>query len=1056
MKNQTFRLAMPTALLVTGIMTGVPSLAGAFTGTFSRDDAVQLFSFTADGATPITISTDSYATGGFDPLLTLFDAWGNLVGSVQPKGYLNDDANSDAACVTTPDPNTGKLCLDAHYQGVLPAGKYWLALTQSNNLANTNKITANTDAVADFIWSGQANQSGTQFLCANNLFCDHAGNNRTGAWSLSIAGAASPQTEGQFVAATNQAPVFVGGTTNLTVAKNGSALDLKPNLHVSDTDLGQTEIFSVAVAPLHSSLNLSSDATMASGGTDLTPGGTLTYTPASGYAGSDTFVIRVSDGSASATRTFSVVVSDGSTGTNTRPVFASGAAPVALQLANDATAVDLKPYLAVNDPDVGQNLTWTQSTTPSSGGVVTGLPASKPAGTSAIPDSVITYTPKAGTTGLETFAIQASDGQGGTVVRSFNITVTGAGTPSASAGPDQTVNQGATVVLDGSGSSDPDAGQTATLKYQWTQTSGPTVTLSGPTTQKPSFTAPKRNATLGFTLEVTDADGKKSTDQVAITVQNQKPIANAGPDQPNVSGGTPVTLDGSQSSDPEGATLRYQWEQVGGPSVQLSDNTAARPGFTAPDVAGDSELTFNLVVTDSDPAEPKASDADTVLVTVRNNPTGAPIAVAVSQVVNGGSAVILDGSASADAGQPTGQGVVKYTWTQKLVGGEPRVPLSVDPANPAKASFKAPLAETLLTFELVVADSEGNISPPTAITVTVKHSNTAPEAHAAEGGSLRAGSVKTLDGSASFDADKDPLTYAWTQTGGPSVALSSTTAAKPTFTAPFSAAGKTLSFSLKVNDGQADSAAVPVSVQVTDANNPPTVNISAAPVKEGVQVTLNATAGDPDGDLPLSYLWQQTGGTPVVLSKVDGPSLSFMAPAVGSGNGQLGFSLAVTDAFTPNPKSATASATVQVDNDPSRLDCSAAVPSKASLWPANKGMVLVKVAGVTPANTFNLAITGVTSDEPVQNKAAKDSTGPDAKIQKGKATKKKPLAVDSVLLRAERQLKQKAGNGRVYAVSFQANDGAQTCTGVVKVQAPRTRDVPAVDDGQTFDALKKK
>lgn len=1052
MPNQKLRLAMSTAMLATGALAGAPDPALAFTGVFDRDDGVQLFSFNADGATAVTITTDSYRSGGFDPLLTLFDAWGNLVGTLQPKGYLNDDADNGGACaLATADPATS-LCLDARYQGTLPAGKYWLALTQSNNLSGNNKLTGDSDAVGDFIWSGAANQSATQFGCSNGKLCDHAGNNRGGAWSLSIAGAASAQTETLFVAGTNQAPVFVGGATSLTLAKNAAALDLKPNLHVSDPDAGQTEVFSVAAAPLHGALILSSDALVASGGTNLTPGGTITYAPATGYTGSDTFVVRVSDGTAFATRTFSVVVSDGSTGTNTPPVFASGAAPVALQLANNAAAVDLKPYLAVNDPDTGQTLTWTQATTPSLGGAVTGLPASKPAGTGAIPDGAIAYAPKAGTTGLETFAIQAGDGRGGTVVRSFNITLAGAGTPTANAGPDQTVNQGAPVLLDGSASTDPDAGQAATLKYQWTQTGGPAVALSGAASQKPSFTAPKRGATLVFTLQVTDADGKTATDQVNIVVQNQKPIANAGPDQPNVLAGGPVTLDGSLSSDPEGTALRHQWTQVGGPSVQLSDNAAVRPAFTAPDVATDTELAFNLVVTDSDPADPRTSDAATVRVTVRNNPTGAPSAVAVSQVVNGGSTVVLDGSGSTDAGQPAGQGVAQYTWTQKLIGSEPKVVLAVDPQNPAKASFKAPQADTLLTFQLVVADRDGNLSPPATITVTVKKHNTAPEAHAAVGGGIRAGSVKTLDGSASFDADNDPLTYAWSQTGGPAVSLSSGTAAKPTFTAPFSAAGQTLTFSLKVNDGQADSAAVQVSVPVTDANNPPAVAINAVPVKEGVQVTLNSTASDPDGDLPLTYLWEQTGGAQLALTKVDGPSLSFMAPLVGVGNGQLGFKLTVTDAFSPNPKSATATATVRVDNDPSRLDCSAALASKAALWPANKGMALVRVAGVTGPNPFGIAITGVTSDEPVKDRAAKDTTGPDAKIQKGKATSKKP-AVDTALLRAERQPK---GNGRVYAVSFRANDGTQTCTGEVKVEAPRTRDVAAVDDGQKFDALKKK
>jgi subtilisin len=90
--------------------------------------------------------------------------------------------------------------------------------------------------------------------------------------------------------------------------------------------------------------------------------------------------------------------------------------------------------------------------------------------------------------------------------------------PTANAGSDKTVDAGSTVQLDGRGSTDPN---NSPLTYSWTQTSGPSVTLSDTTSPNPTFTAPKPSATtnLVFKLEVTNNEGTKSEpDSVTITV----------------------------------------------------------------------------------------------------------------------------------------------------------------------------------------------------------------------------------------------------------------------------------------------------------------------------------------------------------------------------------------------------------------------------------------------------------------------------------------------------------------------------------------------------------
>src|ERR1700716_745810 len=128
--------------------------------------------------------------------------------------------------------------------------------------------------------------------------------------------------------------------------------------------------------------------------------------------------------------------------------------------------------------------------------------------------------------------------------------------------------------------------------------------------------------------------------------------------------------------------------------------------------------------------------------------------------------------------------------------------------------------------------------------------NHPPTADAGTAQSAAKRTTVTLDGSASHDPDGSTLTYAWSQTAGTAVTLSSAAAAKPTFTAPTKSGA--LAFSLTVNDGQVSSP--PSTVTITIVNSPPTASVGAnAAVASGASVTLDGKASsDPDSD-PLTY-----------------------------------------------------------------------------------------------------------------------------------------------------------------------------------------------------------
>jgi hypothetical protein len=177
--------------------------------------------------------------------------------------------------------------------------------------------------------------------------------------------------------------------------------------------------------------------------------------------------------------------------------------------------------------------------------------------------------------------------------------------PTANGGGPQNSPELAPVNLIGLGN-DQDTEEIPLLTYQWTQTSGPTVTLSG-SDQNVSFIAPEipggdpaAKVVYGFLLTVNDPCGGLATDPVTVTVENvaHAPVAVAqGPAtvNENTSG---VMLSGTGSSDPDGDTLTYAWTQCAGPVVTLNGADSSTASFDAPWVSADTQLKFKLTVSD--------------------------------------------------------------------------------------------------------------------------------------------------------------------------------------------------------------------------------------------------------------------------------------------------------------------------------------------------------------------------------------------------------------------------------------------------------------------------
>ena len=466
-----------------------------------------------------------------------------------------------------------------------------------------------------------------------------------------------------------------------------------------------------------------------------------------------------------------------------------------------------------------------------------------------------------------------------------------------------TVKLGDSIVLDGSASVVDEA---VRPEFFWKQTSGkllrpltpdkarPFVKDRGDLLNYPVWTAkPKEPGEYSFVLEIGAANPvnknkpiKVESEPVVFSVPSSEPVpvpvptpepavtpksasapvAHVSVARREVEVGDMVKLDGSKSTDPEGAKLTFFWGPV--PPKPFPKTWTGTDGPLVQFKAeAEGEYTVALVVDNGkQKSEPE-------LVAILVGPANQPPVVKLKEsfeCVTGEELHIR-----AEVSDPENDRV-EITWS------------CVDPAalkipdrlaKNAELVFK-PKTPGAYVFKIEVVDAKGHkVSAQTM--VGVKEAINRPPTALIDGPkNVNVGQKVKISGERSSDPEKQPLTYFWkqeTDATGPSLGTPPGEHAKIWECTPTQAGHYVVS--LIVSDGVNKSEPDRIEFTVAVQNNPPVANILAPAggrVIVGEQVILDGSASsDPDPNDKLTFKWRKVEGKgEIELSGVDKSKLN--------------------------------------------------------------------------------------------------------------------------------------------------------------------------------------
>ena len=470
---------------------------------------------------------------------------------------------------------------------------------------------------------------------------------------------------------------------------------------VNDDPIAVNDTFTVTEDSLNNSFDVLSDdsdvdgdgltitaiGTLSAGGTAVHSTTIITYTPVPDFFGTETFTYTISDGNGGEdTATVTVNI----TPINDAPIAANDS----YTTSEDIPLVIAAPGILFNDVDVDSPVLTTTLLTDVMSGTL-----------ALAADGSFTYTPAENVCGSDLFTYEVTDGLA-TSSATVMLTIICL-PPTAQAGGPYLVDEGGSVVLDGSGSSQlmaqnivtARALQPSDLTYEWDfDYDGSSFDVDG-TGITTTLTAVALNGPDLFIIGLRVTDGTGLSDTVTTTLQ----VENVAPTVTAVTSTSPITIIESATisvtaTDPLD-DLTYAFDCDGDLIYEIEPQTGhtANCGYTAVGT-----FIVNIQVSDDDGGVTHATTTVTVINTAPTADAGGVYSVYE------GESTTLDASATTDLEQDPA--TLSYTWDLDGDG-------AYDDATGITTTFSALTLDGPLsvTVGLQVMDDEGLVGVDTAV-----------------------------------------------------------------------------------------------------------------------------------------------------------------------------------------------------------------------------------------------------------------------------------------------------------------------------------------------------